>query len=360
MESAVKRLYYSFFGQEMPASLRNFAEADVEQKASDLFDRLQRREEYGSKALDSKGRFKAEDSEAFRDGKITLPELDLFMESLFPGAYAATFSYQCLPTFDIDNAYAFRGKGLMKNVAGMAKNLVSDTQRARSRFQTWLNASKDPYDTYAYILETCQSFGLRPLFFIQMGSYNNGYDSNIPFRKKEGRALLDLLSAHADIGLHPSYASNFDKQILYREYTELNDILGKKVIKSRQHFLMLKFPDTYRNLLELGIQEDYSMGWASQTGYRAGTCRPFLWYDLEQNSFPGLTVYPFTNMDGTLHEYLKLNPDRALEQISEFIEQTRAAQGVYTPLWHNHTVNNRWEWNKWQPVFEQMLALSCP
>jgi len=360
MESIFDKLYFSFTGQQINA-LNNFEPSPAQlYQAEILFTTLQRKEEYKTDFFDDKGRFMAEKSIMHLAGKSKQPMVDAFFDEIFPDAYASIYQYKCIPTFDIDNAYAFKGKGFAKNAGGMAKNIYSDPKRASARFNTWFDAKADPYDTYGYIIQICRSFGLRPLFFIQMGNYNNGFDTNINFKKSEGRKLIEFLSVHGDIGLHPSYASNFDEETLKREYDLLSEISGKPITKSRQHFLMLRFPETYRRLIDLGITEDYSMGWSSQIGFRASTSRPFLWYDLEREEFSGLTVYPFPCMDGTLHEYMNLPEEEAIDEIANLVSETRRHQGVFVPLWHNHSVNDKWEWNGWQTVFEQMLALACP
>lgn len=360
MDSIFEKLYFSFTGQKMFVQ-NNFVPTESQiYQAEILFTTLQRKEEYESNFFDTRGRFMAEKSVMFLAGKNKQAMADAFFDEIFPNAYSLTYQYQCIPTFDIDNAYAFKGKGFMKNVGGMAKNIFLDSQRAMARFKTWTSQANDPYDTYDYIIQTCKSFGMRPLFFIQMGNYNNGFDTNINFKNSEGRKLIEYLSQHGDIGLHPSFASNSDAECLKREYNLLSEIIGRPITKSRQHFLMLRFPETYRSLINLGITEDYSMGWSSQIGFRASTSRPFLWYDLQQEEFTNLTVYPFPCMDGTLHEYMNLSVDETLDEVSGLVAETRKYQGVFVPLWHNHSVNNRWEWKGWQTVFEQMLALACP
>lgn len=360
MESTFEKLYFSFTGEFLPETYRAPDSPLRVGEAGYFFETLQRFEEYKPQHLDHFGRFPAEKSQLYLTGKHKLPVVDAFFDDLFPGRYAERFKYQCTPTFDIDNAYAFRAKGFAKNAGGMFKNMLSDRPRAGARWKTWLNAGADPYDTYAYIVECCKSFGMRPLFFIQTGNYNNGKDTNIPFGGKDGRTLLQYLSAHGDIGLHPSFASNADTDLLKREHAQLSEIIGRPVTKSRQHFLVLRFPETYRRLVELGITEDYSMGWSSQVGFRAGTARPFLWYDMERGAFADLMVYPFACMDGTLHEYLNLPPGEAVDTAAALIDEARVRNGLFTPLWHNHSVNDRWEWRGWRTVFEQMLALACP
>ena len=351
---AAERIFFSFFGR-LPEAGEN-----LPSEAEAIFAELQRAEEYGLPHQDEKGRFPAEKANRTEQGLAHEPGVDKWLDQHFHGCYNTETRYACIPTFDIDHAYAFRGKGFLKNAGGWVKNTLFDRERAKSRLAFLSGKQPDPYDTYGYILDVCKSFGLKPLFFIQMGSYGNRYDVNLNFKHAEGRDLIRFLAAEARVGLHPSFASNGNPELLKKEYGQLSDILGAPVTASRQHFLMLRFPETYRRLVELGIREEYSMGWASQTGFRAGTCRPFRWYDLERNAFSELTVYPFACMDGTLHEYLKLTPEEALNRAESLINTTREHRGVFVPLWHNHTVNNRFEWSGWQTVFEQMLALACP
>lgn len=360
MDSIFEKLYFSFVGQQMLIQ-NNFVPTPAQiYQAEIIFTTLHRKEEYNSNSIDSKGRFPAEESAMYMAGKNNQAIVDAFFDEIFPNAYSSIYRYQCVPTFDVDNAFAFKGKGFVKNVGGMVKNIFTDRKRASARYKTWVGKTKDPYDTYDYIIETCKSFGMRPLFFIQVGNYNNGFDTNVNFKSSEGRNLLKYLAQHGDIGLHPSYASNSDVEILKREHGILSELIGSPITKSRQHFLMLRFPETYRRLIDLGITEDYSMGWASQTGFRAGTSRPFLWYDLEREAFSNLTIFSFPCMDGTLHEYMRLSTDEILDRITHLVNETRSYQGVFVPLWHNHSVNDRWEWEGRQTVFEQMLALACP
>jgi hypothetical protein len=52
-------------------------------------------------------------------------------------------------------------------------------------------------------------------------------------------------------------------------------------------------PETFRHLLDTGIQEDFSMGYGSINGFRASVASPFYWYDLEKEQTTYLLLYPF-------------------------------------------------------------------
>ena len=53
------------------------------------------------------------------------------------------------------------------------------------------------------------------------------------------------------LDLKPQYLS------LKKEIDGLSNVLRKQITLSRQHFLKLNMPQTYRNLLSLDITDDY-------------------------------------------------------------------------------------------------------
>jgi hypothetical protein len=121
--------------------------------------------------------------------------------------------------------------------------------------------------------------------------------------------------------------------------------------------LKIEYPVTFRNLLKAGISEDYSMGYASETGFRAGICIPFYFYDLERETTTGLLLIPFQVMDVTLQQYLELKPDEAWEEIQNLMNEVKNVNGTFVSVWHNESVNDRGHWKGWREVFEQMNQL---
>ena len=66
-------------------------------------------------------------------------------------------------------------------------------------------------------------------------------------------------------------------------------------------------PETYRNLIEFDITDDYTMGYAAQPGFRASTCSSFNFYDLDREQETKLRVHPFCIMDASLRHYLNVD-----------------------------------------------------
>ncbi|NJN34523.1 MAG: hypothetical protein HC817_09980 [Saprospiraceae bacterium] len=97
--------------------------------------------------------------------------------------------------------------------------------------------------------------------------------------------------------------------------------------------MKLNLPETYRTLLENGIEADFSMGYADDIGFRAGIATSFFWFDLGRNEPTALKIFPFAVMDVTLKEYLKLSPDEAIETVRSIIAATKKrGRNILHPL----------------------------
>ena len=117
---------------------------------------------------------------------------------------------------------------------------------------------------------------------------------------------------------------------------------------------------TYRNLLENGIEEDYTMGYADSVGFRAGTSQPFYWYDLESDKVTTLKVIPFCIMDVTLRKYLGHSPDAAIELISGLVNTLKSVGGHCSFIWHNSSFYAAEGWKGWDRVYTQLLQIASP
>jgi hypothetical protein len=181
------------------------------------------------------------------------------------------------------------------------------------------------------------------------------YDRNISRGNENFQQLIQRTVHFADIGIHPSYTSNYDYLQLKEEIKKLAVVAGKWINYSRQHYLKLNLPKTYLNLIRAGITHDFTMGYPSNIGFRAGTCTPFNFFDLKSNSETALKVVPFQVMDVTLMQYLKLDPESALTRIHEVIQKVKLVGGTFVSLWHNESLSDNGPWKGWRKVFEDML-----
>jgi hypothetical protein len=113
-------------------------------------------------------------------------------------------------------------------------------------------------------------------------------------------------------------------------------------------------PDTYNSLIAAGIREDYSMGFSQMPGFRAGTCKPFYFYDLKNEIATTLKIFPITFMESTVMNN-SVNADEALQKIVSLLQEVRNVNGTFISLWHNHTISETTEYKEWRNVHEKMI-----
>ncbi|HZH72833.1 MAG TPA: polysaccharide deacetylase family protein [Mariniphaga sp.] len=327
---------------------------------------LSRYEEYLDGEKDKFKRFPASESILVKYNLLKKPVVNIWARMLadklkeyFPELDFPKKTFRFVPTIDIDNAWAYAHKGSFRTAGAVVRALANgNLQEVRSRMNVWLGRIKDPYDTYGFMDEVFKGHEKDVVFFFLLGNYKR-YDKNISWENKKFRELIRDIGARYQIGIHPSYSSSKkkNKSLLAAEVKRLHLITGKTVNKSRQHFLRLRFPRVYRNLIKNGIQEDYTMGYPSHSGFRAGICTPYPFYDLKNEAITSLTIMPFQVMDVTLRVYLKLSPADALKEIEGLMEEVKNVGGTFSYIWHNETINDVGDWKGYREVFQRMNEL---
>lgn len=323
---------------------------------------VSRYEEYISESTDEHERFTDSENILVRLGLHQKPIVDMMaywiaenISGQFPEFKIRQRSFQFVTSIDIDNAWAYKNKSLMVSFGAILKAVFNARwDELKQRLIVFLGLQKDPYDTYKYIFETYKGLLNHILFFILIGDRNQ-YDKSISFRNKNFCQLIAHLSSVCEVGIHPSYESNYKPWLFDTEKDRLENIILKPVTKSRQHFLKLKMPQTYQQLLKSVISDDYTMGFASLAGFRAGTCTAFHFFDLSCNQRTELMIHPFQVMDVTLKSYLKMDPEQAWLQIEKLMFEVKNVNGTFVSLWHNESLKDSGQWLGWRKVFEQIL-----
>ena len=323
---------------------------------------LTRYEEYISNKEDHIGRFLVEDSIAFKQEFITTPVVDywiLFIKeqllNFFPSIRFKKQKFQFINTIDVDNAYAYLEKGFFRTLGGSVIDILRlDFYNFYNRIKSIMYQQKDPYDTYEELLRIHNKYKLKTIFFFLLADYGT-YDKNIsPYNDKYRKQIKDI-SIYCDIGIHASFKSIKFHDSLLLEIRRLENILNNNIVKNRQHFLCLNMPYNYRNLIQNGIKYDYSMGFPTHPGFRAGTSYNFYFFDLASNANTDLLVYPFSVMDVSLKNYLNLTPEESLDLVKDIIQKIQYVDGTFISIWHNESLYYGDAWKNWDFVYENMI-----
>ena len=323
-----------------------------------VFYLISRYEEYIPSELDIHDRFQAENSIAYQNNFLEIPIVNHWAIKLknelllkFPDTKFPIKKFKHKDTFDIDIAYTYKGKNKFRLLLSTILSILKfDRKEINNRYNYFIKKEKDLYDIY-------NKLSTNKIYFFQIGDYGK-YDKNISHSSSAMKNLINTLNQKNEIGIHPSYKSNNNLKILTKEKKRLESISKETVVKSRQHFLKLSIPKTYKNLILTGIKEDYTMGYASKVGFRAGICSPFPFFNLEKNEKTELIIFPFQIMDGTLNEYLKLTPSEAIEKINKIINEIQTVNGTFISLWHNSSLSEQKHWKGWTIVYEKLLDLT--
>jgi hypothetical protein len=326
---------------------------------------LSRYEEYLPHVKDVHERFTAEQSLAFKYRFLEKPVIDIWAYKLleklkekFPDYAYKNREYTYISTIDVDNAYAYKHKSLVRTLGGFIKDFFGLKLRTFwDRFVVVTNIRKDPYTTFESILDFKKKYNVTTIFFFLVADYTT-FDTNVSAAKNKFRLLIKSIGDYAKVGLHPSYYSMKNEGLLKKEKERLEAITNTPMEKSRQHYLRFSLPKTYQNLIDLEIKEEYSMGYASHVGFRASTCTPFYFYDLDFEIQTPLKIIPFALMDTTLNDYLELTPRQSLGKIRTLKNEVKAVNGTFVTLFHNESLSNYLRWKGWSKVYESMLKIA--
>lgn len=126
--------------------------------------------------------------------------------------------------------------------------------------------------------------------------------------------------------------------------------------KSRQHYLRFNLPEGYRNLIDAGLTEDYSMGYGSINGFRASVASAFYWYDLEKEVQTSLRIFPFCYMDSVAIFSLQFSAEEAYTELIEYYNICKEMQGTFISIFHNHLLGD--DKIEWRNLYEKFLKIT--
>jgi hypothetical protein len=176
------------------------------------------------------------------------------------------------------------------------------------------------------------------------------YDHNISYRNEYLRNTLKHLADYGKVGISLSHGSEGDLQKQTSETERLADVLHKPVIRSRFNYQRFHLPLDYKNLNKIGIEKDFSMGYHDVTGFRAGTCTPFHFFNIDANREYNLMVYPTPIPEGIFSNH---TPDETLDIYKKIIETVSSVGGTFVSTWKSEGFTNE----KYTAIYENILEL---
>uniref|UniRef100_UPI00404A7E49 polysaccharide deacetylase family protein n=2 Tax=Flavobacterium sp. TaxID=239 RepID=UPI00404A7E49 len=210
-------------------------------------------------------------------------------------------------------------------------------------FKTFLFHLKTFYDKEVYwnfedIIDIENSFGVKSTFYIlnesipfNLFDIKNWKLSLGRYNIQEERIveMIRFLDANGwEIGVHGSYLSYKNLELLKSEKKQLELLLGKEVVGIRQHYLNLD-DKTWSLQKEAGFKYDSSFGYTRDIGFKEEKVAPFKPFGDD------FTVYPLVIMDSCF-----ANKKDNWEYLDIIVNQAIENNGIVTINWHNNNYNS--------------------
>ncbi|MBR3565380.1 MAG: polysaccharide deacetylase family protein [Paludibacteraceae bacterium] len=323
-------------------------EADV---VASTFFLVTRYEELLNPKRDQHGRFPANESYLFKNGYIWQPIVDQYGNYLrqLLNAPLLTHTIRTINlTHDVDTIEFYRH--LRGFAGGIKRGQIKQTLQAQKQL------TSDPAYTFPWLIEQDKQIKkAKQIYFIKAAQENKGHDYPVyNLMGQDAQQLIFLLNSNnIEIGLHCSYASAENNNLIIQEKNKLQQAINKQVRKSRFHYLRTCQPDDLQTLADIGITDDYTMGFAQMAGFRLGTCRPINWINPKTRQVTPLVLHPLTAMDCSLSDYMKLDADDSFNYVRDLIDQIAYQNGELNLLWHNSVINDT---NYHKQLYQRIIA----
>ena len=197
-----------------------FSFNSISDPIASIFYSLSRYEEYVCTKTDEYGRFPLAESK-IAPNWLMKAMCDRWAEYILIQAgindFQREFNVKLIPTFDIDNTYAYKLKSGKRKWMSIFKDLVQfNFERIKERSAVLRGKTQDPYNTFSKIKSVHSDFPDTKVFWL-IGKWGKK-DRNISIHNEQHRKLIkSLVNEGLEIGLHPSFASFGRREVINQE-----------------------------------------------------------------------------------------------------------------------------------------------
>ena len=322
---------------------------------------LCRYEEYLPHVKDMHGRFPPKESLAYQNGFLQQPVVDLWafllrkkLEERFPDLEYKKRTYTYTSIIDVTTSHGFAHRGFVRSIAGILLDLGSfKLRRVGQRIKVWFNPKKDPFNNYGYLINLHKKFSVKSMFFFQFASYST-YDKNVSPNNNKFKFLIKSIADYSAVALTASYSSFDDISLLKDEKKRLSDVINRDVNASRMRYNRVDVPNSYRNLVDAEFTDDYTMGYTHEIGFRAGTCTPFFFYDINLELQQPIRVHPFA-----FHDYALVSmasQQEISEKISALFQRVKSVNGDFVSIFSIELLGGN-KTKVWKKLYESVIDI---
>ncbi len=307
---------------------------------------ISRYEEYiRPDTVDRYGRFPGRESLPFKGGFVERPVVDEY--GILINRFLKQLGYPVEPvgkgeiylTHDIDTPWK------QFTFFSACKRVAADFFRnGKLKFYPFRvkkgDIEKDPLYTFPQLIRADGKLPeAKVIYFIKGNGHKRPEDAKPYINSPLFSKLLSLLlDSGARVGYHISYRAGCDPRLIPDELAQVEKVCGVKITQARNHYLASKRPADFLALLNAGVREDFTMGYADVPGFRLGTSKSIRWINPQNRELTDLLLHPLLIMDVTLTggKYLRLDRNEMIKLGDTVLGNALAVGGDICLLWHNN------------------------
>ena len=316
---------------------------------------MSRYEEYLPHVKDELGRFPASQSLAFKEGFLEQPVVDIWayefkkvLAQIFP---SLVFPKQQMKIHTLVNAqvpFLYTQRGPLRSFVGYCRDLGKFRMKSFwIRTQVLLGFKKDPHAVFEWLVETSKESTHMLSVFFMLGDplhFRNSFNT----RRKKFKSIIKYVGDYKEVGLIASLGASQSLDEIKKEKQRLEEITYRSLQKAMIEEFSLDLPEFYRSLLELEINEEYSMVYPHTVGFRASTCTPFLFYDCDYETKTPLEIQPIVATTLAFQ-----NEDVSLK-MEELLRSVNSINGTFSILFDIENFTKTSKNNSWRNLFTML------
>jgi hypothetical protein len=122
----------------------------------------------------------------------------------------------------------------------------------------------------------------------------------------------------------------------------------------------MRLPESCLKSVNCGVKNDFRMGYPKTPGFRAGTCTPFHWYDLQLEKTTHLLLHPIAVNDLSLKLDKHVNTKHILSQWRNLFDTVHLLQGNFFMLWHQDNLLSGDRGTSGRKLYKEMIGNFLP
>ena len=170
--------------------------------------------------------------------------------------------------------------------------------------------------------------------------------------------LLRLKNEGYKIGLHPSFDSWNNSDLIANQRKVLEKYSNITISSCRQHWLRFSWADTWSVQSSVGIKEDSTLMFNDRPGFRNSAAINWKPWNPQTGKSHEIRCMASILMDSHLYDYRNFNDQTRKAEISKWVLECKETLSFAAILWHPHTLSEDYNWKNGFTEFLNQIQLT--